>query len=104
MIKVADGVVDGELVSKARATSDGWRAIVTQAKKFLGKDDEAKKVAAIALAEMRSHEALPYLKQAMNTQSNPFVGHKVLEAMGRIGHESVIPDLQRMSRNAAKIR
>jgi HEAT repeat protein len=104
IIKVADGVVDEELVSKAKATSESWQAIVAEAKKFLEKDDEAKKAAAVALAEMRSPEALPYLKKAMKTQSNPFVGHKILEAMGRIGHKSVIPDLERMSRNATKIR
>merc|ERR1711988_1150694 len=48
--------------------------------------------------------AVPYLLAALNTQHNPFIRHRVLEALGIIGDPSVIPDLERASAMAEKAK
>lgn len=97
-------VVKPETLEKASAQVATWKSVVEENGKLNSPDQNIKKAAAAALGELRDYHAVPFLLVALNTQHNPFVRHKVMEALGVIGDESAIPSLQRATHMAAKAK
>jgi tetratricopeptide (TPR) repeat protein len=103
-MKLGEGIVPQELMDRAQDRLDRWLAVLDAAAKFKEQDDNAKKAACLALAELRDPAAVPYLKEALYSQPNRFVRHKVIEAMGRIGDGSITSTLERVSQVSQKAR